>query len=282
MSAYLRSWLGGSSSSSNTAAQPQDGPSSAQKSEPEVSLEVSEPDERNDVDSDGASDRTETDAPPAFPALNSAQRLGAASIPSAKQSKSNGRMLPNVLTDTSLMPPPPSPGNALRVPGVPAPTSRLGSNSLNVPSASSSLMPPPSMMNGSGSGNTLGVPPTTTKPPAKKAREKVALAPGFGPLDWAALKSSGTDLRGVETLLRVTPSMLKAHNKKDDAWSAFFGKVYNITPYLPYHPGGEKELMRVAGRDGTQLFASTHAWVNVEFMLDACLVGFLVSESYGS
>lgn len=27
-----------------------------------------------------------------------------------------------------------------------------------------------------------------------------------------------------------------------------------MTPYLPFHPGGEKELMRVAGRDGTKLF----------------------------
>ena len=56
--------------------------------------------------------------------------------------------------------------------------------------------------------------------------------------------------------MRITPSMLKEHNKKDDAWSAFNGKVYNITPYLPYHPGGKKELMRVAGRDGTKLFGT--------------------------
>jgi hypothetical protein len=48
--------------------------------------------------------------------------------------------------------------------------------------------------------------------------------------------------------------MLKQHSKKDDAWTAISGKVYNMTPYLPYHPGGEKELMRVAGRDGTKLF----------------------------
>ena len=26
------------------------------------------------------------------------------------------------------------------------------------------------------------------------------------------------------------------------------------------------------------LIATTHGWVNVDFMLDACLVGFLVSE----
>ena len=99
-------------------------------------------------------------------------------------------------------------------------------------------------------------------------------------------------------MLRITPSMLKEHNKKDDAWSAFNGKVYNITWYLSYHPGGEKELLRVAGRDGTKLFceftryhvrttgllcsmsvlALTHGWVNVDYMLDECLVGFLVPE----
>ncbi|KAI0303645.1 cytochrome b5 [Multifurca ochricompacta] len=137
-------------------------------------------------------------------------------------------------------------------------------------------------------------PPTTTRPPAQlaksKKREKVVLAPGHSPLDWAALKTSGTDLRvcpscligAVTTLSRIPPSVLRMHNKRDDAWAAFSGKVYNITPYLAFHPGGEKELMRVAGRDGTKLFALTHAWVNVDFMLDACLVGFLVPEPSSS
>ncbi|KIJ39048.1 hypothetical protein M422DRAFT_175681 [Sphaerobolus stellatus SS14] len=126
-------------------------------------------------------------------------------------------------------------------------------------------------------------PPTTTRPPpaptrVKNKRNKVMLAPGHSPLDWAALKSSGADLRGTMGLLRVMPSMLKQHNTIDDAWTALNGKVYNMSSYMDYHPGGVKELMRVAGRDGTKLFASTHAWVNAEFMLDACMVGFLVPE----
>jgi len=54
--------------------------------------------------------------------------------------------------------------------------------------------------------------------------------------------------------MRIPPSVLKLHNKRSDAWSAFNGKVYNITPYLSFHPGGERELMRAAGRDGTKLF----------------------------
>lgn len=54
--------------------------------------------------------------------------------------------------------------------------------------------------------------------------------------------------------MRIPPSILKQHNKRDDAWTAIYGKVYNITAYLPFHPGGVKALMRAAGRDGTKLF----------------------------
>ena len=61
---------------------------------------------------------------------------------------------------------------------------------------------------------------------------------------------------GVTQLMRIPPSTLKQHNKRDDAWSAFSGKVYNITPYIDFHPGGARELMRVAGRDGTELFGA--------------------------
>ncbi|KAM5531797.1 hypothetical protein V8D89_014567 [Ganoderma adspersum] len=190
----------------------------------------------------------EDDKPPAFPAVNSAQRAASGLGPVSR-----------VLTDMQLMPPPPIPSLAVRRPGVAS-----SSHSLTVPPISSS---------------SLLVPTTTTKPPTNPSkRSKVALAPGHGPLDWANLKKSGQNLRGTDTLLRVTPSMLKEHRTRDDAWSTFNGKVYNLTYYLPYHPGGEKELMRVAGRDGTKLFALTHAWVNVDYMLDECLVGFMVSE----
>lgn len=68
--------------------------------------------------------------------------------------------------------------------------------------------------------------------------------------------------------------------KGKPAWSSYQGKVYNITPYLPFHPGGEPELMKAAGRDGEKLFMEVHPWVNWEGMMgSSCLVGILVSES---
>jgi len=85
----------------------------------------------------------------------------------------------------------------------------------------------------------------------------------------------------VPTLQRVTPSQLKYHNgrKGRPAWSSYQGKVYNITPYLPFHPGGEGELMRAAGKDGGRLFMEVHSWVNWENMLGECLVGIMVGGS---
>jgi len=111
-----------------------------------------------------------------------------------------------------------------------------------------------------------------------KRHLKEAFAPGHSQMDWAVYKSKGHNLRGTDRLLRVTPSMLAQHNTKEDAWAVFFGKVYNLTPYMSYHPGGERKLIKCAGRDGTRSFIKNHEWVNIEALLDECLVGFYVPE----
>ena len=92
-----------------------------------------------------------------------------------------------------------------------------------------------------------------------------------------------SNLRGLPPstpYLRVPPSLLRQYTgrKGKDAWTVLGGKVYNITPYLPYHPGGELELMKAAGRDGTKLFGEIHPWVNWEGMLESCLIGVAIGE----
>ena len=128
----------------------------------------------------------------------------------------------------------------------------------------------------------LAPPPTHSAVPTKPKR-KVLLSPGHSPLDWARLSGPNADLRGVPPSMpyvKVTPSMLRQQTgrKGKDAWTALNGRVYNISPYLDFHPGGGPELMRAAGRDGTRLFGEIHPWVNYETMLSACLIGLLVEE----
>ncbi|XP_054854826.1 cytochrome b5 reductase 4 [Eublepharis macularius] len=109
---------------------------------------------------------------------------------------------------------------------------------------------------------------------AVAGRSKVPLKPGRSLMDWIRLTKSGKDLAGLKgRLLEVTEEVLAKHNKKDDCWICIRGLVYNVTPYMEYHPGGEDELMKAAGTDGTDLFDQVHRWVNYESMLKECLVG---------
>ncbi|XP_010001253.1 PREDICTED: cytochrome b5 reductase 4 isoform X1 [Chaetura pelagica] len=93
-------------------------------------------------------------------------------------------------------------------------------------------------------------------------------------MDWIRLTKSGKDLTGLRGRpIEVTEDELAKHNKKEDCWICIRGFVYNVTPYMEYHPGGEDELMKAAGADGTDLFDQVHRWVNYESMLKECLVG---------
>lgn len=173
--------------------------------------------------------------------------------PTAQPSRSPGQLQPPRFSSGGSLAPPPSAASGLRVPT----------------NAGSSL-----------SSSTLA--PTQVK--KASATRKVVLEPGFSPLDWAALTSNpNNQLRGagLPPVVRVTPSMLKAQNgrKGRDAWTSYQGRVYNITPYIPYHPGGKGELLRGAGKDSAKLFQEIHPWVNWDGILNECMVGILVSEN---
>ncbi|KAK6349366.1 hypothetical protein TWF730_010113 [Orbilia blumenaviensis] len=239
---------------------------------------------------------------PMFPALNSAQRAGKPSpLPQAPSLVVPGIMAPPPLpvpklaagppslAPPSLMAPPPIPirkpmGSSAAASARNAQYSRPGpfaSSSLSVPPSASSLAVPPSASSSlgvTGQKSSLQLPPTHSQPPPKP-RQKVILTPGHSPLDWANHQRS----LPFVPLRRITPSELATHgprkNETKTYWTVLEGKVYDMTPYLPYHPGGEKELLRVAGKDGTKLFNLTHPWVNWDNMLRGCEVGILVSEN---
>ncbi|MCJ1390999.1 hypothetical protein MMC18_003860 [Xylographa bjoerkii] len=204
--------------------------------------------------------------------------------PAPKSNTTTSKPIPKIprVSASQLMPPPSARPSALR------PLPRLG-NSLNPPpSLASTLRGPASGSLTSGSTSSLVATSSTLAPSARPSR-KVILPPGHSPLDWAQLTShppSPTFLRGADVppqLIRVTPSQLREKNgRKDrDAWSTWQGKVYNVTPYKKFHPGGEGELMRGAGKPGEaeRLFMEIHPWVNWESMLGECMVGILVGDN---
>ncbi|CAO3598741.1 unnamed protein product [Absidia cylindrospora] len=71
--------------------------------------------------------------------------------------------------------------------------------------------------------------------PTDIPQANVVLEPGHSPLYWARLKSSGQDLRGVLQLARYTLDDLEQHKSMYNTWTVIQGKIYNITPYIPFH-----------------------------------------------
>ncbi|PRW33296.1 cytochrome b5 domain-containing RLF-like [Chlorella sorokiniana] len=113
-------------------------------------------------------------------------------------------------------------------------------------------------------------------------RRKVPFEKGFSQMDWVRLTQTHPDLAGLgggPPRRNITMEEVAQHASKDDCWTVLRGKVYNITHYLRFHPGGVPLLLKIAGKDGTALFNKYHAWVNYEFMLQKCLVGLLAPPS---
>lgn len=51
-----------------------------------------------------------------------------------------------------------------------------------------------------------------------------------------------------------TMAQVAAHATPGDCWTVINGNVYDVTGYLPMHPGGEQSIIAVCGKDGTAAF----------------------------
>ncbi len=56
-------------------------------------------------------------------------------------------------------------------------------------------------------------------------------------------------------IVTYTTTEVATHNTQTDCWTIIGGSVYDITSYIPFHPGGN-EILRACGADGTALFNS--------------------------
>lgn len=53
--------------------------------------------------------------------------------------------------------------------------------------------------------------------------------------------------------MTYTLADVATHASSSDCWTVINNKVYDLTSYIPQHPGGD-EVLRACGKDGTSLF----------------------------
>ncbi|XP_020406791.1 delta(8)-fatty-acid desaturase 2 [Zea mays] len=84
-----------------------------------------------------------------------------------------------------------------------------------------------------------------------------------------------------KTTKRVTSAEMARHCGEGDVWVAVQGKVYDVTAWLPHHPGGDLPLLSLAGQDVTDAFVAYHpasAWRVLDRYRVATLSDYAVSE----
>jgi cytochrome b involved in lipid metabolism len=73
-------------------------------------------------------------------------------------------------------------------------------------------------------------------------------------------------------------SDVKKHNTlSNGVWTIINNKVYDITKWIPEHPGGIAKIMQIAGKDGTELFMNNpfHRGTNAMKILEKNYIGEL-------
>jgi len=70
---------------------------------------------------------------------------------------------------------------------------------------------------------------------------------------------------------------IKEHNKQDDLWLLINGKVYDVTKFIPRHPGGDRIYLG-AGKDATKLFNSLHS-KHAKTIMKKFLIGTLENNN---
>jgi cytochrome b involved in lipid metabolism len=125
--------------------------------------------------------------------------------------------------------------------------------------------------------NDTTMPPPKAKKPAVPRRKTGR----FGMAEWTRLLRLSKDLaqRKGQPIRRIPMDEIKQHSSVYDGWIVLRGKVYNLSPYLAYHPGGEAIFKQVLGRDATTLFDKYHRWVSEEGLIGKLLIGYLDASS---
>ena len=129
-----------------------------------------------------------------------------------------------------------------------------------------------------------GVTTSAPKPrPRKPAFNGRTQGSRFGLVQWQRLVRSSPDLaqrKGAPLRKNIPWEEIRKHNQPHDCWMVLRGVVYNIGPYLAYHPGGKEifSKLKLLGADGTEAYDKYHPWVSIEGLIGTLAIGTVLSD----
>ena len=105
---------------------------------------------------------------------------------------------------------------------------------------------------------------------------------GCGSTTNTTSNTTGTTTNHSGQSVTLSANEVAKHTSSSDCWMIISNSVYDITSYLPQHPGGTRQVTPYCGTDGTTAFATqggrgSHSGM-AQSDLDALLLGALNAE----
>ncbi|GAA4901246.1 hypothetical protein GCM10025789_19880 [Tessaracoccus lubricantis] len=100
--------------------------------------------------------------------------------------------------------------------------------------------------------------------------------PSTGSTDASPTPTAGgvTSEATTPTPAGYTMADVEAHDTPEDCWVAINGNVYDVTEWIPQHPGGPDRIIALCGTDATAQFTGQHAQTDVaKATLETFLLG---------
>lgn len=89
--------------------------------------------------------------------------------------------------------------------------------------------------------------PSETAQPQSSSSEGASTPTATAPAPAPAPKVSG-----------ISAAEVASHNSRESCWSTINGNVYDLTSWIPKHPGGEGAILGLCGKDGSSKYNRQH------------------------
>ncbi|XP_029662769.1 cytochrome b5 isoform X1 [Formica exsecta] len=92
------------------------------------------------------------------------------------------------------------------------------------------------------------------------------------------VKDVKEDTSAASSSKLFTRAEVAKHTDPNDTWIIIHNNIYNVTPFLNEHPGGEEVLLEQAGCDASEPFEDIGHSTDARQMMESYKIGELIEE----